>query len=233
MTVLIVSPHSDDAELGCGGFIHRMVQQGQEVHVATLVVKPERKACNGLTTSCDDRLAEQISSLSLLGVPPENLHLYYFGGDLEFDLCTEPKSQVVGFIDKLMRDHAVSTLMLPVPSFHQEHVYAYEVGLAAARPTKGKTPLTKVLAYEYPAYSWGNSGGFSPMHGGSYFCLNEEDIALKIEALKGHKSQFNLGKNDLISVDGVRALARLRGLEAATDYAELFYVLKEVHRNGL
>ncbi len=32
--VLVLSPHTDDAELGCGGTIARLVEEGQQVHVS-------------------------------------------------------------------------------------------------------------------------------------------------------------------------------------------------------
>lgn len=30
--VLVLAPHTDDGELGCGGTIHRLIQLGKEVH---------------------------------------------------------------------------------------------------------------------------------------------------------------------------------------------------------
>ncbi|MFM7766038.1 MAG: PIG-L deacetylase family protein, partial [Sphingomonadales bacterium] len=33
-TILILSPHTDDAELGCGGTIRLLLEQGNQVHIA-------------------------------------------------------------------------------------------------------------------------------------------------------------------------------------------------------
>ena len=33
--ILIVAPHTDDAEFGCGATISRMVEEGLEVYIAT------------------------------------------------------------------------------------------------------------------------------------------------------------------------------------------------------
>ena len=32
--VLVLAPHTDDAELGCGGTVARLVEEGRDVHVA-------------------------------------------------------------------------------------------------------------------------------------------------------------------------------------------------------
>ena len=32
--VLVVAPHTDDAEFGCGGTIARMIDEGLDVHIA-------------------------------------------------------------------------------------------------------------------------------------------------------------------------------------------------------
>ena len=35
-SILIISPHTDDAELGCGGSIAKFVEAGKDVHLLAL-----------------------------------------------------------------------------------------------------------------------------------------------------------------------------------------------------
>ena len=36
--ILVLAPHTDDAELGCGGTLSRLVEQGHEVFVAVFSI---------------------------------------------------------------------------------------------------------------------------------------------------------------------------------------------------
>lgn len=36
--VLVLAPHTDDAELGCGGSIAKFVEEGREVHVVSFSI---------------------------------------------------------------------------------------------------------------------------------------------------------------------------------------------------
>ena len=53
-------------------------------------------------------------------------------------------------------------------------------------------------------------------------------MTTKIEALELHKSQFD-GRQAGVSPYAAMALAMQRGVEIGTKYAELVYVLKEIH----
>ena len=73
MSILVLSPHTDDAELGCGATISRLVREGNKVRVAVFSMckesLPKGLAPYTLKTEC-------IESLTSLGVLEEDILFY-------------------------------------------------------------------------------------------------------------------------------------------------------------
>ena len=222
--VVALSPHSDDVELGCGGFLAKQVERGNDVHVVVMLVKDEYQVHQKNIVEGVTRREELHQSMNVLGVSSWQILL---NEKLDFDLCLFPKPKAVGMIDEIVRNTGATTVLLPVPSFHQEHQYVFDVGMAVTRPTKFGTTVTKVLAYEYPAANWGASAGYDASRGGYYVDTTQYHLK-KLNALECHKSQMYREENAILSLDGVEALARLRGLEIGVKYAELLYVLRMI-----
>lgn len=219
---LVISPHADDAELGCGGTMARARAAGIDVHVAVVVVKDEVQLHAG-PVSGQTRANELKEAMAVIGATSSIV--YFHHGSTVFDLCSSPKSQLVNHLDALIADLKPDTVFLPVPSFHQEHQYVYECAMAAVRPTRNPTPIRNVYAYEYPAAGWGPSASWDPSRGGMYFEVTEY-MHDKIKMLEAHKSQLYRGQDALISFEAVQALARFRGIESGVGAAELMYLLR-------
>lgn len=77
--LLIVAPHADDAELGCGGLIQRVLKVGGEVKVLLMTFsflpypKMNLNTGNYELYSGEDRYEEMKESMKTLGVPFENV----------------------------------------------------------------------------------------------------------------------------------------------------------------
>ena len=73
---LVVCPHTDDGELGCGGTIAKMLEEGVEVYYAAF------SACEKSSREKDlpeDILRKEVNhALDVLGIPSENRFLYDF-----------------------------------------------------------------------------------------------------------------------------------------------------------
>ncbi len=198
----------------------RALEEGAHVHSYCCWFQDETKA-NAAT-----RKAEWLKALAVFGIeansygPPEK--------ENPWDAYTEYKrKELVGFMEEIIRDDSINTVLLPVPSFHQEHQLVFDCGIAACRPTQYPNPITEVYAYEYPAANWGPSSNWSIMHGGTYIDISKH-IGTKFRALKCHQSQMYAGANAQISIESVKALSRRRGIEAGVEYAELLYQLRRV-----
>src|ERR1700687_1615081 len=70
---LVLAPHTDDAELGCGGTIARLLREGRDVFVAAFSTAEESLPSSAAPTRLRD---EFIAAMRSLGVPPDNIFVY-------------------------------------------------------------------------------------------------------------------------------------------------------------
>ena len=195
MRVLALSPHPDDAELGCGGTIVKLMQQGATVHVITF-------------SAVGIRSAEFRSSMQILGV--DNNMIWSF----------EDKSYYVDrqtILDRLMElDDTIKPGIVLAPSANDVHQDHQTVNIEAQRAFRRCT----VLGYELPRNTVAIP--FRPL---AFSGLNEHHMAVKVEALRKHASQ---SERPYMHEEMIRSLARARGLQIGTKYAEAFEVLRWV-----
>lgn len=219
-SVLILSPHADDAELGCGGYISRVAKAGGRVIVALATVGDIEFLHLGRSVKSSERLDEFYASMEVLGV--KDTHVLTEG--LDSNLNTFPQGKMVAMLDKLQHDYQPDEVLIPLPSSHQDHKYCWEVGVAATRPSNSRKTPTMVAAYEYPLSCWGDGANASSFKGGVYVDVTQT-WADKVLALSKYVSQMRGGVS-LVSEVGVESLARIRGVEAGFQYAELFHALR-------
>lgn len=218
--LLVLSPHADDAEIGCGGFIARTVAEGGEVMVCVATVSPVHFLHLGRTVSIQERLDEFDNSMSVLGVQRRVILSYERDGSM----ALFSQAEMVRQLDDIQQEFKPDTVLIPLPSSHQDHRYCWEVGIAATRPSQAKHQPGVIAAYEYPSTNWGDGAEANASRGGMY--ANVSDYwDQKVESLKQYKTQMR-ADGHLFSIDGVEALARLRGLESGYKHAELFHTLR-------
>ena len=73
--VLVLAPHTDDGEFGCGATIARFIKEGADVYYAAF------SACESSVLSGfpkDILISEVKAATSVLGVKPENLILFKY-----------------------------------------------------------------------------------------------------------------------------------------------------------
>ena len=71
--ILILAPHTDDGEFGCGGTINKMISEGNEVYYAAF------SACQQSVLPqfpSDILITEVKAATKKLGIKPENLILF-------------------------------------------------------------------------------------------------------------------------------------------------------------
>lgn len=220
---LIISPHADDAELGLGGSIARATEAGIEVHIAVVVLKGENHLRGQCYVSASQRHQELAAAMETAGAQYSVLNFVREGET--FDLASSSQSVCISQLDKLIDEIQPELIMMPVPSFHQEHQWVYQCCVATTRPTKPGNPLRLIAAYEYPPAGWGNSSSWDGSRGAIYINISRH-LSAKISMLEQHQSQMSAADNALISIDGVKRLASFRGLEAGYDYAEMIYLMR-------
>ncbi len=203
--VLVLAPHTDDGELGCGGSIARFCSEGREVtYVAfSLCTRslPEGLAPNTLEI-------EVKAATKVLGVKPENLILY----DYDVRRFKEFRQEILEELVKINRQVNPDLVFVPSPTdIHQDHQVISEEGLRAYKNTT-------LLGYEMP---WNNLS----FNTRCFVKLGEEEIATKVAALKEYKSQAH---RSYINENFIRSLAYTRGVQIGCQYAEAFEVIRYV-----
>jgi len=71
--ILVLAPHTDDGEFGCGGTIAKFIQEGHDVYYAAF------SACQQSVLPqfpSDILITEVKEATSILGIKPENLILF-------------------------------------------------------------------------------------------------------------------------------------------------------------
>lgn len=220
-SIVVVAPHFDDLELGCGGYVAHLLAQGHEVHLLVTCCSPVTMETTG-DTQPYERVEEANRASKVLGGLTT---ITRFSEGVENNLHLGDYSALVGFLNHNLKHLKPSTLLIPLPSFNQDHRATYEAVLTALRPTVDLGDM-KVLAYEYPM-----SNGYHPtgrVCGESYFPLTEVLLSQKKSALLKHKSQVFGREYTITGIRGVEALAAMRGVECGVKYAEKFYVVREV-----
>jgi LmbE family N-acetylglucosaminyl deacetylase len=203
--MLVVSPHTDDGELGCGGSIARFIHEGYDIKYVAL-------------SCCEDSVPKEYprdilrtevkAATKKLGIDDPIL--------LEFEVRKFPqyRQQILDALIQLKKEIKPGTVFTP-SSFdtHQDHRVTYEETLRAFKQCT-------ILGYEQP---WNNIT-FNTL---AFVSLREEHIRKKIEALGCYTTQK---EKTYFNSDFIRGLAVTRGTQIEEQYAEAFEVIKWVLR---
>lgn len=222
--ILIISPHADDMELGCGGYVSKAVMQGCQVRnvvVATGTIIHQRQ---GLAVTMQQREVELRESLKTLGV--QSYSILFEGLDTKLD--TIPIVEIVKKLEREVKDFNPTEIFIPLPSAHQDHNRTYEACLAALRPSVMSHQIELIASYEYPASGWGDCTFLDNGKSGMYVDVTHY-LDKKLDSLRCYTSQITTDKH-CFSLDAATTMARMRGIECGMEYAEMFRIMRRVVR---
>ncbi|WP_202320057.1 PIG-L deacetylase family protein [Archaeoglobus neptunius] len=201
--VLVLSPHTDDGELGCGGSIARFVEEGVEVYYVAL------SACEKSVPEefPPDILKREVrEATKILGVDSSNLLLY------DFEVREYPilRQKILDTLIEIREEVKPDWVFAP-SSFdtHQDHKVTREETLRAFKKYT-------ILGYEQP---WNNI----TFNTTCFIKLEERHVDKKIEALECYESQRDKA---YIGEKFIRSLTRTRGVQIDAEYAEAFEVIR-------
>ena len=206
MKILVLAPHTDDGEFGCGGTIAKHIEAGHELHYAAF------SACEQsvLPQFPKDILVTEVKkATTVLGVKSKNLHLFKYNVRTFNFHRQEILDDLINLRDSIDPD------IIYTPSIHDIHQDHFTISNEAIRAFKFRT----IYCYELP---W-NNFSFST----TYFnFLNEKNLNKKIAALKEYKSQQH---RPYANENFIRSLATTRGVQIGTKYAEVFEVIRLIN----
>ena len=197
--ILVLSPHTDDGELGCGGSIAKFVEEGRELYYVAFsdigkeVLRREVK-----------------ESTRILRLNQKNVYIF----DFKVRHFPKYRQEILDTLIKLREEIKPTVVFTPsLKDVHQDHQVVTSEALRAFK----KTALT-ILGYEEP---W-NCFTFSTT---VFIVLEEKHVRRKIEALKKYESQMD---RDYMNEEFIMGLARTRGTQIGEKYAEAFEIMRWV-----
>jgi len=218
-SILVVGPHPDDQELGMGGSIIRLVQQGHRVHLVDMTDGEPTPA-----GSSELRAKEAAAAAKTMGVQRTLLGL--------------PNRQVVHSVENrhklaaMIRVHRPDWIFLPYPiDAHPDHVAVTRIGEDArfdAKLTKTDIPgepwYPKRIIYYFCTHL---RLSFQPT-----FCIDiSQHMDAKLAAIACYQSQFGAISNPVPEL--VRTLNAYFGGRIGTAFAEPFFSYEVVGLSGL
>ncbi len=201
--IMIISPHTDDGELGYGGTMAKIKDKAEMYYIAFSSCEasvPKNFPDDILKIECK-------KATEILGIPPENVIL------LDYDVRTFPSHRQEILDDMIKLNRKIKPDLVLIPSSndtHQDHQSIHDEALRAFKKT------SSIWGYEHP---WNNLTFTTDI----FVKLDEKDIQKKIEALRQYKSQ---DFHPYFDEKYVRALAYTRGTQIDSLFAEAFECIR-------
>lgn len=201
---LVLAPHTDDGELGCGGTISRLVDAGADVHYLALSIceesVPEGFPKDVLATEC-------LAATEALGVPSTNVHLERF----PVRRFPEQRQAILQTLIDLRARLRPDLVLLPAGcDVHQDHRVVHDEGVRAFKHSS-------LLGYELP---WNHLESSTSL----YVKLSQRHVDAKLAAIRAYRSQAHRPYTN----DTMASLAKVRGLQAGCELAEAFQTIRMI-----
>lgn len=205
--ILVLAPHTDDGEFGCGGTIARYAEGGSDVFYATFSLCEESVPSEFPRNILEMEVREATAAL---GIPPANLIIYRY----PVRRLPEVRQDILENLIQLKKEIDPDLVLLPSKyDLHQDH---NQVAMEGLRAFKDRC----LMGYEVP---WNNLI-FQTL---AFVLLEERHVQKKIEALACYRSQSSKLYAD---PEYIRGLARTRGVEIGSRFAECYEVMRWVLR---
>lgn len=199
--ILILSPHIDDAEFGCGGTIDKLVKQGCDIYYLAFSDCRDSVSSQFKDTILRDELS---NSMKVLGVKK------YKVLDFKVRRFDEERQNILQTLVDLRKEFDPQMVLTPCTyDIHQDHQV---ITSECIRAFKHCT----MLGYELP---W----NCLELSSKTLIKLSKENLDQKIESLMCYKSQLHRIYHN---PDYLTAVANTRGLRINTEYAEAFELIR-------
>lgn len=201
--VLVLAPHTDDGEFGCGGSICKWAQENKDVYYVAFS-SAEKSVLPGMEK---DILKKEVKKAThVLGIKTANLTILNYPVR-EF---LSYRQQILEDMVRLQNELNPDLVLLPSTNdTHQDHQTISQEGFRAFKKSS-------MIGYEMPH----NNLNFSTH---LFTILNLEHLERKIEALKFYESQAH---KTYANEGFIKSLARVRGTQIGVEYAEAFEVVR-------
>ncbi len=202
---LVLAPHIDDVEFGCGGTISKLIEQGTEV---MYIAFSDCKESISKDLPEDTLRSELINSIDAIGIERKNVKVL----DFKVRYFYESRQKVLQELVDLRSEFKPDVIFTPSQAdIHQDHKVITEECIRAFKHST-------IFGYELP---W-NCLSFSY---DTLVSLDESNIIAKIKSINCYQSQAHRIYH---SEEYIRAMAMTRGLKINVRYAEVFELIRLV-----
>ncbi len=203
--VLVLAPHGDDGELGCGGTMSRLIEEGANLFYMCFSMCEESVPEEFPKTTLEDEVREATKKL---GIDPSNLILNYY----PVRRLQEYRQEILEKLIVVRKEISPEIIFMPSSfSLHQDHILIYREGMRAFKHYT-------CFGYDLP---W-DTIEFATT---SFFKLDERHVDSKCSALKIYRTQKY---REYTNSEFVKSLARVRGSQISVEYAEAFEMVRGV-----
>lgn len=199
--VLVLAPHTDDGELGAGGTIKKLIDNGANVTYVAFSIAEESVPKGFPKNILETEVKEATKRLGV-----QNLIIYkYKVRKLNFS-----RQEILENLIELKKNNNFDLVILPsLNDVHQDHITISKEGIRAFK-------RTTIMGYEL---IWNNLSFDTQC----FVKLDKSHVECKVNSLKAYKSQ---GFRDYLSEDFIFSLAKTRGVQIGVEYAEAFEIIR-------
>ena len=206
MNVLILSPHADDAELGCGGSAAKFIEAGDNLLWIVFSTAEDSLPAN---LPKDTLKIEFIGVANDIGLAENNYKIFNF----KVRHLHEYRQEILDELVNIRKYFNPQLVIGPsINDYHQDHQIVANEMIRAFKTT------SSIISYELP---WNHITFNTQL----FIKLSERNMSKKCTVLKNYKSQIMQNK-PYFSNDFLRGLANTRGVQCNSKYAEAFEVIR-------
>jgi LmbE family N-acetylglucosaminyl deacetylase len=200
---LVLAPHTDDGEFGCGATINKFIENGCEVYYAAF------SACQQSVLPefpSDILITEVKEATQVLGIKKDHLILF----DYEVRKFNYNRQAILDDILKLKKDIDPDVVFMPsINDIHQDHFTITNEGIRAFK-------WSSIFCYELP---WNNF----VFNTSCFISVSQQQLQTKINALEKYQSQQH---RPYANSEFIKGLANVRGVQSGNTYAEAFEIVR-------
>lgn len=204
--ILILSPHTDDAELGCGGSICKFLSESHEIFWVVFSTAEESLPDN---LPKDTLVREFLSVADYLGLNESQ----YMINKFQVRKLSDKRQEVLELLVKIRNEYKPDLVIGPsLNDYHQDHIVVANEMIRAFKMN------SSIICYELP---W-NQVSFNSQF---FIKLDQSHMDMKIQMLLKYKSQMSINRS-YFSENFIKGLAYTRGAQIGSIFAEAYEVIR-------
>lgn len=206
MRILLLSPHTDDVELGCGGGVTKFLEDGHEIFWMVFSTAEESLPPSLPRDSLLNEFKGVLASYNL-----ENGQSRVF--NYQVRNLGQHRQEILEELIRTKNQFRPDLVIGPSKNdYHQDHqVVAHEM-------IRAFKSAASIISYELP---WNHVTFDTQL----FIKLQRLHLEKKCEVLQRYKSQL-MNEKSYFSEEYIYGLARTRGVQCNAEYAEAFEVVR-------